>query len=359
MKLNPAKYAFGVPTGKLLGFIVNHCGIELEPSKIKAIKDVPPLKSKKEVMSFLGRLNYISRFIAQSTIICESNIKMLRKDVVMSWTEECKKAFDKIKEYLSKSPVLVLPEPWRPLLLYLSVLDGVFGCVLGQHDETERKEQKEVKGKALVDHLVENPIDGEYELLKIYFPDEEVSFIGEDIAETYDGWRIFLTEQQTSKEWASELSWLAIDMKIQELLVIRESDLLIHKDRIQTCSKSSDEFAGPLATFSSMIQHPYENFIDPISIEIRKQPAYCVNVEDEFDGNPWFHDIKEYLEKGEYQEMLHTLISVRFEDWPTISLIAEEFCIEGLLTWDCCDVSMPWRHLGCLNRYTPEPADLT
>ncbi|XP_070056917.1 uncharacterized protein [Nicotiana tomentosiformis] len=31
-----------------------------------------------------------------------------------------------------------------------------------------------------------------------------------------------------------------------------------------------------------------------------KQPAYCAHVEEEFDGNPWFHDIKEYLEKGEY-----------------------------------------------------------
>ena len=51
--------------------------------------------------------------------------------------------------------------------------------------------QKEIKGHALADHLVENPVDGEYEPLKMYFPDEEVSFIGEDIAESYDGWRMF------------------------------------------------------------------------------------------------------------------------------------------------------------------------
>ena len=64
LKLNPAKCAFGVPAGKLLGFIVSRRGIELYASKIKTIQDLPPPKTKKEVMSFLGRLNYISRFIA-------------------------------------------------------------------------------------------------------------------------------------------------------------------------------------------------------------------------------------------------------------------------------------------------------
>lgn len=101
MKLNPAKYAFRVPAGKLLGFVVSRKGIELDASKIKAIQDLPPPKSKKDVMSFLGILNYISRFIAQSTVICEPIFKLLKKDAATKWTEECQKAFSKIKEYLS------------------------------------------------------------------------------------------------------------------------------------------------------------------------------------------------------------------------------------------------------------------
>ena len=71
LKFNPTKCAFGVPAGKLLGFIVSSKGIELDPSKIKAIQELSPPKTRKDVMSFLGRLNYISRFIAQSTVICE------------------------------------------------------------------------------------------------------------------------------------------------------------------------------------------------------------------------------------------------------------------------------------------------
>ena len=88
LNLIPAKCAFRVPTEKLLGFIISRKGIESDPSKIKAIKNLPPPKSKKDVMHFLGRLSYISRFIAQSTIICKPIFKLLKKDAATKWTKE-------------------------------------------------------------------------------------------------------------------------------------------------------------------------------------------------------------------------------------------------------------------------------
>ncbi|XP_070045362.1 uncharacterized protein [Nicotiana tomentosiformis] len=107
---------------------------------------------------------------------------------------------------------------------------------------------------------------------------------------------------------------LDIDMNVQELLVIGDSDLLVcqvlgelatkntkilpylhcvqelinrfTKIEFKHVSRIQNELAVALATLSSMIQHPDKNFIDPIPIEIRKQPAYCAHVEEEFDGNP-------------------------------------------------------------------------
>ncbi|XP_070029077.1 uncharacterized protein [Nicotiana sylvestris] len=90
---------------------------------------------------------------------------------------------------------------------------------------------------------------------------------------------------------------MAIDMNVQELLVIADLDLLIHQN----------EFADALATISSMIQHPDKNFIDPVSVKIHYQPAYCAHVDEEVDGKPWFHDIKEYLAKGEYLELANLI----------------------------------------------------
>ena len=48
--------------------------------------------------------------------------------------------------------------------------------------------QKAIKAQALADHLAENLVDKEYEPLKTYFHDEEVSFVGDDISEAYPGW---------------------------------------------------------------------------------------------------------------------------------------------------------------------------
>ena len=86
LKLNPAKCAFGVPSGKLSGFIVSRRGIELDPSKINSIREQPPPKTRIEVMSFLGRLNYISRFIAQLTSTCKPIFKLFKKDAAIKWT---------------------------------------------------------------------------------------------------------------------------------------------------------------------------------------------------------------------------------------------------------------------------------
>lgn len=141
LNLNQAKCTIGVPPGKLLGFIINRRGIELDPTKIKSIRDLPPPRTKKEVISLLGRLNYLSQFIVQLTSTYEPIFKLLKKDATIKWTDECQQSFDKIKEYLSNLPVLVPPEPGRPFFLYLIVLENSFGCILGQHDVTRKKEQ--------------------------------------------------------------------------------------------------------------------------------------------------------------------------------------------------------------------------
>ena len=91
-------------------------------------------------MSFLGRLNYISRFIAQSSVVCDPIFKLLKKDATTKWTEECQTTFDAINNSLPDPPVLVPSREGSPLLLYFSISDSAFGCVFGQHDETGMKE---------------------------------------------------------------------------------------------------------------------------------------------------------------------------------------------------------------------------
>ncbi|XP_070023146.1 uncharacterized protein [Nicotiana sylvestris] len=155
-------------------------GIELDPSKIKAIQELPLPRNKTEVMSLLGRLNYISRFIAQLTTTCEPILKLLKKDVAVEWTEECQEAFEKIKGYLSNPPMLPMPTgrlaKWQSFLTEFDIVYVTWTVM---------------KAQALTDHLAKDPVDEEYEPLRTYFPDEEVMHIDELEQTEKLGWKLF------------------------------------------------------------------------------------------------------------------------------------------------------------------------
>ena len=65
IKLNPAKCTFGVPAGKLLGFLVSSRGIEANPKKIGAIERIKLPQTVKDVQKFTGCLASLSRFISR------------------------------------------------------------------------------------------------------------------------------------------------------------------------------------------------------------------------------------------------------------------------------------------------------
>ncbi|XP_069146111.1 uncharacterized protein [Solanum lycopersicum] len=202
-----------------------------------------------------------------------------------------------------------------------------------------------------------------YEPLKTYFHDEEVSFVGEDISEAYPGWRLFfdgaanhhgkgvravlVSESGQHYPMAAKLRFnctnnmaeyeacilglkMAVDMNVYELLVIEDSDLLIHQVQGEWAVKNpkivpyvqyvqnlckrfrkiefrhtpriQNELGDALATIASMIKHPDTNYIDPLDIDLKEHPVHCSHVGSEPDGLPWYFDIKRYLESGEYPE---------------------------------------------------------
>ena len=91
---------------------------------------MPAPRIEREIRGFLGRLQYISRFIAKLTDICEPIFHLLRNNQPTIWNNDCQRAFEKIKECLLSLPVLVPHILGCPLLLYLSVLDMALGCML-------------------------------------------------------------------------------------------------------------------------------------------------------------------------------------------------------------------------------------
>ncbi|RDX72486.1 Retrovirus-related Pol polyprotein from transposon 17.6, partial [Mucuna pruriens] len=112
----------------------------LESWLVLSLQEMPTPKTELKVWGFLGRVNYIARFISQLTITCSPIFKLLCKNQKMDWDLDCQEAFEKIKKYLENSPVLVLAVLGKPLILYLTVLEESMGYILGQQDTIGKKE---------------------------------------------------------------------------------------------------------------------------------------------------------------------------------------------------------------------------
>ena len=120
--MNPLKCAFGVTSGKFLGFILRHRGIEIDQAEIKAIQEMPAPKNLKEIQGLQGHLAYIRRFISNLTGCCHPFHHLMKKGAQFEWDQSCQKAFDNIKKYLSNPPVLRALIPRKTLVLYVSTL---------------------------------------------------------------------------------------------------------------------------------------------------------------------------------------------------------------------------------------------
>ena len=77
--MNPEKYIFRVPKGKLLGYIMSERGIEANPKKIMAISNMGPIRNAKGVQRLTGCLAALSRFISRLSERGMPLYKLLKK----------------------------------------------------------------------------------------------------------------------------------------------------------------------------------------------------------------------------------------------------------------------------------------
>ena len=140
LKMNPTKSFLGVLSGKFLGFIVTSKGIHLDPDKVKAIQSMHPPKDLKELRGLQGRLAYIRRFIANLSGRCQPFTRLMKKGVSFVWDQACQEAYEDIKRYLTKPPILVAPTSGKPFLLYVKVMDHSLGGLLAQKDDDGHKQ---------------------------------------------------------------------------------------------------------------------------------------------------------------------------------------------------------------------------
>jgi hypothetical protein len=118
-----------------LGHILTAEGIEVDPSKVEAVSKWKQPSNVSEVRSFLGMAEYYCRFIKGFSSIARPMTELLKKDNKFVWTPKCEESFQIIKEKLTTTPILTLPDIHQDFVVFCDASRQGLGCVLMQNEK--------------------------------------------------------------------------------------------------------------------------------------------------------------------------------------------------------------------------------
>ena len=135
LTVKPSKCQFGEEELYCLGHIVGKGKLKPDSRKIQAMVDFPLPQTKKGIRSFLGMTGYYRRFIKDYARISTPLTNMLRKDKPRQpkWTDETVKAFNQLKDEMTKAPVLANPDFKEPFIIQTDASTVAIGAVLSQN----------------------------------------------------------------------------------------------------------------------------------------------------------------------------------------------------------------------------------
>ena len=148
MTLKASKCFFGKSKTLYLGHVLSENGIEPNPQLTEIVAKYKVPTNVKQVRQFLGLTQYYRRFQKDYAKIAHPLHNLTKKDVIFSWTPECQKAFDTLRNNLIKPPILAYPDMSRDFLVTCDASNKGLGYILSQ--EIDGKERViQYSGRAL------------------------------------------------------------------------------------------------------------------------------------------------------------------------------------------------------------------
>jgi hypothetical protein len=112
--------------------VIDNRGVSSDPAKIHKVATWLTPINYKEVHSFLGLAGYYRKFVKHFGIIARPLFDLLKKNTIFLWTKETDKAFELLKQGLTESPILALPDFHKTFVIDIDVCDSGVGAVLQQ-----------------------------------------------------------------------------------------------------------------------------------------------------------------------------------------------------------------------------------
>ena len=138
LSMELSKCHFFTKEMQYLGHILRTKGISPLPSKIQAIQNMHPLKTPKQVHTFLGLIRYYRKFIRNFAKIARPLTLLPCQQAKFKWTPTHHNAVFTLKESFVQAPILWYPNPMKCLILYTDASDDACGAQLSQeHDGPE------------------------------------------------------------------------------------------------------------------------------------------------------------------------------------------------------------------------------
>ncbi|GJZ14326.1 reverse transcriptase domain-containing protein [Tanacetum coccineum] len=310
--LNWEKCYFMVKEGIVLGHKVSSARLEVDKAKIDVISKLPPPTNIKGVRSFLGHDGFYRRFTKDFSKIARPLTKLLEKDTLFEFDDECQKAFKLLNEKLACSHVIVSPNWNIPFKLMCDASNFAVGAVLGQKDG-KNFHPIYFASKTL------NPAQQKYtvtkkELMAVVF--------------AFDKFKSDLILLKTIVHTDHSALWHLFKKKdakprlIRWILLLQEFDIEI-KDRKGTENVSADHLSRIKNDETSDDNEVNDNFPEETLMEIHTK------------NEPWFADFANYLvgnviPKGmTYQQKNNFFSDLKHYFWEEPYLF--KVCFDGMI----------------------------
>ena len=132
LKLKLSKCHFFKKKLKYLGHVITVDGFKPDEKKIKSIKDYPAPLNIKQLLAFLGLVNYYRKFLKGFADLAHYLTELTKKATQWVWGERERDAFQRIKDALTTNPLLRYPDFSREFVVYADASGYGIGAVLAQ-----------------------------------------------------------------------------------------------------------------------------------------------------------------------------------------------------------------------------------